>query len=59
MAEEDQSLREGLECMEEKLAKEHVSELAQNVKSVAVEKEKELEEIKKIEEEKEKNANPE
>ena len=51
MAEEDQSLREGLECMEEKLAKEHVSELAQNVKSVAVEKEKELEEIKKIEEE--------
>ena len=58
MAEEDKSLIEGLECMEAKLAKEHVNELAQNVKSVAVEKEKKLEEIKKVEQEQEKKANP-
>ena len=39
MESEDQSIADGLQASEEQLAKEHVEQLAQNVKQIATEKE--------------------
>ena len=56
MSDEEQSLRNGLACMQAELANDLVNDFAQNQKTIAVEKEKKLEEIKKADEsEKEKD----